>query len=204
MKTITFALIGAATLGAALAQGPTPTVVGAAAPAFTLTDSEGKTRSLSDYKGKVVVLEWTNRDCPFVRKHYGSGNMQSTQKKAKEMGAVWLTIVSSAEGKQGFLTSAEANAYRKEMKVNSAATLLDPEGKVGKAYGAKTTPQIVVIDKTGKVVYNGAIDDKPSTDVADVATAKNYALAALQDTFAGKRVATPTSRPYGCSVKYRD
>jgi len=179
-------------------------ILGAAAPSFKLPSIEGKDLSLADYKGKFVVLEWTNKDCPFVKKHYATGSMQATQAKAKELGAVWLSICSSAPGKQGYMTADEYKGYAKSSKIAAASVLLDPEGKVGKLYNAKTTPQIVVIDNKGNVVYNGAIDNKPDPDPASLKGAKNYALDALTESMAGKEVSVPTSRPYGCSVKYKD
>jgi len=205
MKPISFVSIGLAAVacvGAVAQQTVAKATVGEPSPTWSAPDSTGKTQSLDAYKGKYVVLEWTNKDCPFVKKHYGSGNMQSTQAKAKEMGAVWLTVISSAPGNQGYLPPAEVNSYREQMRVKSAATLLDADGKLGKLYDAKTTPQIVVINPEGKVIYNGAIDDKPSPDPADIPSSKNYALSALTEAMAGKKVSVPTSRPYGCSVKY--
>ncbi len=178
--------------------------IGAPAPAFALPSVEGKTVALGDYKGKFVVLEWTNKDCPFVKKHYGSGSMQATQAEAKKMGAVWLSVCSSAPGNQGYMTADQYKTYVKEKKVASTAVLLDPDGKVGHLYGARTTPQIVIIDPKGTVVYDGAIDDQPDPDPATLKGAKNYALDALKEAMAGKAVAVATSRPYGCSVKYKD
>jgi peroxiredoxin len=177
-------------------------VVGSPAPDFTLTDINGKSHSLSQYKGKYVVLEWVNHDCPFVRKHYGSGNMQKLQKAYTGKGVVWLTVNSSAAGKQGNFAPEKWVALTQEKSAVPTAVLLDPDGKVGRAYGAKTTPQMYVITPEGKLVYNGAIDDKPSTNVEDIATAKNYLTAALDETMAGKAVATAVTQPYGCSVKY--
>ena len=179
-------------------------VVGQPAPAFTLPAANGKTHALADFAGKVVVLEWWNPECPFVGKHYGSGNMQKLQKEWTAKGVVWLTVSSSAPGKQGHVDGAKAEAFMKEKSGAPTAVLLDPEGKVGRAYGAKTTPHMFVIDGKGRVVYAGGIDDKPSTDRADVATAKNYVAAALGEVLAGKPVSTPTSSPYGCGVKYAD
>lgn len=188
---------------AAPLQEPKTAEIGALAPTFSLPSVEGKSVSLSDYKNKFVVLEWTNKDCPFVRKHYESGSMQATQEKAKKMGAVWLTICSSAPGQQGYMAADQYKGYVKDKKMASAAVLLDPEGTVGHLYLARATPQIVVIDASGKVVYNGAIDDKPSPDPETLKGAKNYALAALEESMAGKPVTVATSRPYGCSVKYK-
>lgn len=197
-------LIALAILGAGPQELQASATLGAAAPSFSLPSVEGKSVGLTDYKGKFVVLEWTKKDCPFVKKHYGSGSMQATQAKAKEMGAAWLTICSSAPGKQGYMTADEYKGYIKTNKVASTSVLLDPDGKVGKLYNAKTTPQIVVIDAKGTVVYNGAIDDRPDPDPASLKGAKNYALNALTESMAGKEVSVPTSRPYGCSVKYKD
>jgi peroxiredoxin len=176
--------------------------VGAAAPGFTATDSKGKTESLDQYKGKFVVLEWHNQGCPFTRKHYVSGNMQALQKEWTAKGVVWLTVISSAPGHQGYVTAPEENAYVQKMHASPTAVLLDQDGKVGRLYSAKTTPQMVVIDPSGKVIYDGAIDDKPTPDPEDVKGAKNYVHEALSSAMAGKPVATPYTRPYGCSVKY--
>jgi peroxiredoxin len=177
-------------------------VVGRPAPGFSLTDSNGTARALGDYRGKLVVLEWWNPECPFVGKHYGSGNMQRLQRAWTGKGVVWLTVDSSAPGKQGYVDGVKANALMKEKGAAPTAVLLDPDGKVGRAYGARTTPHMFVVDARGIVVYAGGIDDRPSTDLADVATAKNYVQAALDETLTGKAVTTPTSQPYGCSVKY--
>jgi peroxiredoxin len=179
-------------------------VVGEPAPAFTLADTNGQAHSLADLKGKTVVLEWWNCECPFVGKHYGSGNMQKLQKEWTTRGVVWLTISSSAPGKQGYVEAAKANAWMKEKNAAPTAVLLDHDGKAGRAYGAKTTPHMFVIDAKGTVVYAGGIDDRPSTDQADVATARNFVSAALGEVTAGKPVTVATSQPYGCSVKYAD
>jgi glutathione peroxidase-family protein len=178
-------------------------MVGQPAPAFTLTDSNGARHSLSDLKGKVVVLEWVNFECPFVGKHYGSGNMQKLQKAYTGKGVVWLSINSSAEGKQGYFPPDKINALMKEKGAAPTAYLIDTDGTVGRAYGAKTTPHMYVIDARGNLVYAGGIDDTPSTDQADVATARNFVSAALDEALAGKPVTTASSAPYGCSVKYR-
>lgn len=193
-------LVAAAVLLAPTSALAAP-VVGQPAPAFTATDSNGKVQALSAYKGKTVVLEWNNPGCPFVQKHY-SGNMQALQKAAKANGVVWLTVNSGAPGKQGNMTGAEANAFVKSKGATPTAYLLDPDGKVGRAYVAKATPQMFVIDKAGTLVYDGAIDSIPTADVADLKTAKNYVTAALADVKAGKAVTTPRSKPYGCSIKY--
>lgn len=186
------------------ATGVAAPKVGAPAPAFTLVDLDGKQRSLSEFAGKIVVLEWTNDGCPFVKKHYESGNMQKLQKKWTEQGVVWLTINSSAPGKQGHVDAAGAKAILAKFDAKPTAYLFDTDGRVGRLYAAKTTPHMYVIDAKGTLVYMGGIDDKPSADQADVATAHNYVDAALAELAAGKPVSQATSRPYGCSVKYAD
>ena len=177
-------------------------IVGKKAPGIELKDSNGKVVKLDQFKGKFVVLEWVNFQCPFVGKQYGSGNMQKLQKAYTEKGVVWLSICSSAQGKQGHVTGDEANTLIAEKEAAPSRFLLDPKGTVGKLYGAKTTPHMFVIDPKGTVLYNGAIDDKPSTDKADVPTAKNYIVAALDAAMSGKPVETAVTQPYGCSVKY--
>lgn len=176
--------------------------VGAPAPGFTVKSATGKNVSLSDYKGKVVVLEWMDDGCPFVGKHYGTGNMQKLQSEAAAKGVVWLSICSSAPGKHGHLTPEEALAYC--AKTGSAATafLLDEDGKVGRLYNAKRTPEMYVINKEGILVYHGAIDDRKTPDPADIAGAKNYVAAAIDEVLAGKPVSTPKTEAYGCSIKY--
>ena len=176
--------------------------IGQPAPAFQVKDADGKTRSLSEFKGKTVVLEWTNAGCPYVQKHYNSGNMQGLQKQATKDGAVWLTVISSAPGMQGYLEPAGAKAWKTKANAGSSAVLLDPNGQVGRAYEAKTTPHMYVVDKTGKLVYMGGIDDTPSSEPASLQGAKNYVTAALADVKAGRQVAQAVSKPYGCSVKY--
>lgn len=176
--------------------------VGESAPDFTATDSNGQTRKLSDYKGKFVVLEWTNQGCPYTRKHYDSGNMQKLQKQWTQKGVVWLTIVSSAPGAQGYVTPSQENEYLKKVNASPTAVLLDPKGDIGHLYEAKTTPHMFIIDKSGNLIYNGAIDDKATTDTSDVAGATNYVSQALDQAMAGKPVANAATRPYGCSVKY--
>ncbi|QMW24147.1 thioredoxin family protein [Sandaracinobacteroides saxicola] len=177
-------------------------VVGSPAPAFTATDSNGKTHNLADFRGKTVVLEWTNADCPFVKKHYSGGDMQRLQGEARKDGVVWLTINSGAPGKQGHVDGGAANALKKAQGFNSTAYLLDPAGTIGKAYGARTTPHMFVIDGKGTLVYAGGIDDTPTADPADIKGAKNFVRAALNDLEAGKPVQVASSKPYGCSVKY--
>jgi len=176
--------------------------IGEAAPDFTLADSAGKKHSLSQYKGKFVVLEWFNEGCPYVKKHYESNNMQKLQKDYGAKGIVWLSIISSAPGKQGYSTAEQVNAKRGEWKIASQSTLLDPQGQVGKLYGAKTTPHLFIADPKGTLIYMGAIDDKATSDVADLKTAKNYVAAALDQAMSGKTVAEAATVPYGCSVKY--
>jgi peroxiredoxin len=176
--------------------------VGDTAPDFTATDSDGQSHTLSGYRGKFVVLEWHNRDCPYTHKHYASGNMERLQQKWTARGVEWFTVISSAPGTQGYVTADEENAYVKEVHAVPTAVLLDPEGKVGRLYSAKTTPHMFVIDPTGKLIYDGAIDDKPTTETADIANAHNYVDAALTAAMAGQPVQVSATRPYGCSVKY--
>ena len=177
--------------------------VGTNAPDFSLTDSKGKTQTVSQYKGKYVVLEWFNPECPFVKKHYGSGNMQKLQQEFTGKGVVWLTIDSSAPGLEGNLTADQANAKMSEWKTKQTALVLDPDGKAGRSYGAKNTPHMFVINPEGKIIYAGAIDSKATPNPADIPVATNYVKAALDEALAGKTVTTPSSRPYGCSVKYK-
>lgn len=176
--------------------------IGAPAPVFSVKDTRGRTQSLADLKGKPVVLEWHNQSCPFVKKHYESGNMQRLQTKLAAEGVVWLTVISSAAGKQGYVTPAESDAYVAAQKAAPTAVIIDADGSIGRLYGAKTTPQMFLIDEKGVLVYEGAIDDKPSTDIADVEGAKSYVLAAFEEVKAGKPVSVASTAPYGCSVKY--
>jgi peroxiredoxin len=176
--------------------------VGSPAPDFTATDTYGKSHQLSEYKGKFVVLEWHNRDCPFTRKHYASGNMQKLQKEWTEKAVVWFTVISSAPGTQGYVTADDENAYVARMKAAPTAVLLDPQGALGHLYGAKTTPHMFIINPEGVLIYDGAIDSKATTDQADIATATNYVQAALEEARGGKPVSVAVSHPYGCSVKY--
>jgi peroxiredoxin len=175
---------------------------GQPAPNFTLSDTNGKNHSLSNFQGKFVVLEWTNHDCPFVRKHYDSQNMQNLQKAYTGKGVVWLTINSSAPGKQGHFSPETWNELTKTKGASPTAVLLDTDGKVGKMYGAQTTPHMYVIDPKGTLVYQGAIDSTPSADSDDIPKSKNYTQAALDESMAGKNVSTPSTKSYGCSVKY--
>lgn len=176
--------------------------VGAAAPSFKLKDAQDKERSLAEFKGKYVVLEWYNKDCPFVRKHYESGNMTSLQEKYKAKGVVWLSIISSAEEKQGFCTAEETAKLASDKKNLASAILRDADGTVGRLYGAKTTPHMFIIDPKGVVQYNGAIDDIPSAKKEDIQSAINYISANLDALLSGKAVPYQTSRPYGCGIKY--
>lgn len=184
--------------GAALAAA----TVGEPAPAFSVTDTSGKKVSLADFKGKTVVLEWTNPGCPFVQKHYRSANMQATQKAAVAQGAVWLSVNSTAVGDADYKAPTEMAAWMQQQKGTPSATLMDSDGKIGRAYGARTTPHMFVIDPHGRVAYAGAIDSKPTAKLADIETATNYVTQAVKEVVAGKPVSVPTSAPYGCSVHY--
>lgn len=186
---------------AAPAQAAAPKV-GTPAPAFSAAGSDGRPHALADYRGRYVVLEWTNADCPFVRKHYDSGNMQALQKAAAADGVAWLSVVSSAPGAQGHVDAATANALTSRREAAPATVLLDESGSLGRLYAAKTTPHLFVIDPQGVLIYAGAIDDTPSADPEDVRAAKNYVKAALAEARAGQPVSTPVTTPYGCSVKY--
>jgi hypothetical protein len=178
---------------------------GGPAPDFTLKDSTGEPRTLSDYRGKYVVLEWLNHGCPFVKKHYNMDyqNMQGLQREFTEKGVIWLSIISSAEGKQGFMTPEEANQAVQEKKASPTAVLLDPEGTVGRLYGAKTTPHMFIVDPNGKLIYQGAIDDRSSFLTGSIKKANNYVRLALGEAMAGKPVSQAVTTPYGCSVKYK-
>jgi hypothetical protein len=199
MKRIQFALsiLLAAWLHPALALPP-----GSPAPDFKGVDSNGVTHSLSDYRGKYVVLEWANRGCPYEQKHYLSGNMESLQKQWTGKGVVWLSIISSAPGQQGYVTPAEENDYLRTMKASPTAALLDPTGAIGHLYDARTTPHIFVIDPAGKLIYQGAIDNQPTPNPSSLNSADNYLNDALNAAMAGKPVAVAVTKPYGCSVKY--
>ena len=205
---LTAGLGGAAAVALDVALAPTiaypgaQTKIGAPAPTFSLTDSNGKTVSLADFKGKTVVLEWTNHECPYVRKHYGGNAMQGLQKKWTAQGVVWLTLISSAPGTQGNVSAAEANKLTAERGAAPSGVLFDPKGDVGRTYGAQTTPHMYVIKGDGTLVYMGGIDDKPTTRLDDLKTAKNFVDAALFEVAQGKPVSVTTARPYGCSIKY--
>jgi peroxiredoxin len=191
----------------ALALLATPLLISAAkvgdpAPDFTATGSDGRAYHLADYHGKYVVLEWHNNGCPYTRKHYESGNMQKLQKEWTGKGVVWFTVISSAPGTQGYVTADQENAYMAKMHAAPTAALLDPSGDLGHLYDAKTTPDMIVINPQGSIIYDGAIDDHPTSDQADIASSKNYVEEALSEAMAGQPVATAVTRPYGCSVKY--
>ncbi len=194
----TLLVVSLATAAAAQAR------IDAPAPQFTATDSNGNTHSLDEYRGKYVVLEWHNQGCPYTRKHYLSGNMQSLQKGWTAKGVVWFTVISSAPGEQGYVTASQENAYMAKMHADPTAALLDPSGKLGHLYDAKTTPDMYVINPSGNLIYSGAIDNRPTPDESDIQGADNYVNDALTEAMNGKTVATPYTRPYGCSVKYGD
>jgi peroxiredoxin len=194
----TFGLAYTSTLNANAAAA----TVGQSAPDFTLQGADGKPHALSDYKGKFVVLEWTNPTCPFVHKFYDSGTMQALQEKETGKGVTWLRINSSAEGHEGYQTADDLATYVKSHHVAATESLIDSDGKVGHMYGARTTPHMFIIDPKGTLIYAGGIDNKPSPDPDDIPTATNYVAQALSEAMAGKPVSVPTSRPYGCSVKY--
>jgi peroxiredoxin len=202
MKTRLFLGVIACLASTSLFAADSP-AVGSKAPDFSVTDSNGKSQSISQYKGKYVVLEWFNPGCPFVKKHYGSDNMQKLQEEFTGKGVVWLTIDSSAPGKEGNLSSDEAKAKIKEWKMRSSAVLLDADGKAGQAYGAKNTPHMFIIDPDGKIIYEGAIDSKASPNPADIPSSTNYVRVALDEAMGGKKVSNPNTKPYGCSVKYK-
>jgi peroxiredoxin len=195
-------LLTAGLLVASIGIGFSETEIGKSAPNFSLPDTAGKNVSLSNYRGKYVVLEWYNPDCPFVGKHYRSGNMQSLQKEFTSKGVVWISIDSSAPGEEGNYPAGKLNEISARDGAARTDLLLDPAGKVGRLYGAKTTPDMYVINPEGILVYKGAIDDKRTTDLADVKTATNYVRAALDEAMTGKQVSVSDTRPYGCSVKY--
>ncbi len=176
--------------------------LGLPAPAFKAIDASGKERTLAEFAGKTVVLEWTNSGCPYVGKHYGSGTMQALQKKETADGVVWLTVSSSAQDMQGYFTPKTAKAWAAKAHWAGTDILLDSGGKLGREYGAKNTPHMFVIDKAGKIAYMGGIDDRPYADPESLKGAKPYVAMALADLKAGRPVATPVSQPYGCSVKY--
>ena len=183
--------------------GQAAPAVGQVAPDFTLRDASGKAVKLSDFRGKVVVLEWTNPGCPYVRKHYDSGNMAATQQDAVARGAVWLSINSTEKASGDYLEPLKLVAWQKERKVQPTATLMDEEGVAGKAYGARTTPHMYIVDPQGRLIYAGGIDSIPSSDSDDIKKAVNYVRQGLNEALAGKPVSQATTRPYGCSIKYK-
>jgi peroxiredoxin len=195
-------LAGAAAAAApSLAFAATPDL-GKPAPLFTAVDSNGKTWSLADLKGKVVVIETTNHECPYVRKHYTARNMQTQQREAAAKGIVWLTSASSATGEQGWVTADQANALTRSRDAAPAAVLLDPQSKIARAFGASVTPHMYIVDASGILVYKGGIDSIPSADIADIPKAKQYVRVGLDEVLAGKPVADASTRPYGCNLKY--
>ncbi|MEY2547123.1 MAG: hypothetical protein QOG48_2240 [Verrucomicrobiota bacterium] len=202
MKTKSLLITLSSLVAATLFAADVP-AVGSGAPDFSLKDSKGQTHSLGQYKGKYVVLEWFNPECPFVKKHYGSDNMQKLQAEVTGKGAIWLSIDSSAEGKEGYLDADAANKIMTQWKTKQTALLLDPDGAAGKAYGAKNTPHMVIINPEGKIVYEGAIDSKASPNPADIPSSTNYVKVGLEEAMSGKPVSNPQTKPYGCSVKYK-
>ncbi|CAD5370165.1 PPO candidate 1 [Rubrivivax sp. A210] len=201
MKT----LIAATVLAVAFAQGSgarAAAAVGQPAPAFSAVDTTGKTVQLSDFKGRHVVLEWVNPECPFVDKHYGAANMQATQKDATSQGVVWLAINSTTPEHGDYKKPAEMAQWMKAQKAAASATLMDSDGRIGRAYGARTTPHMYIVDPQGKLVYAGGIDNRPTADPADIPGATNHVKLALAEALAGKTISQAATRPYGCSVKY--
>ena len=195
-------LLGSAAAVLAPAAAFAAADLGKPAPAFSATDSAGKSWSLAELKGKVVVLETTNHDCPYVRKHYNSTNMQTQQREAAAKGVVWLTVASSATGEEGFVTAAQANELTQQRNAAPAAFLLDPKSRIARAYGATVTPHMYIVDASGVLVYKGGIDSIPSSSQSDVPKAKQYVRVALDEVLAGKPVSDASTRPYGCSLKY--
>lgn len=201
-KRPTLLMSVAALLIASTASATAAPQIGKPAPGFTATDTKGETHSLSDFRGKTVVLEWTNHGCPYVQKHYDTGNMQALQKEATEDGVVWLSVISSAPGKQGHVSPARADELTEKRDAALTAVLLDPQGEVGRTYDARTTPHMYVIDPAGTLVYMGAIDDQPTARHSSVEGARNYVREALTALENGGEIAEPVTRAYGCSVKY--
>ena len=198
-RTLLLGSAAALVPGAAFANSPD---IGKPAPLFTAVDSNGKTWSLADLKGKVVVIETTNHECPYVRKHYNASNMQDQQREAAAKGVVWLTSASSAKGEQGYVTAAEANQLTQSRNASPAAVLLDPQSKIARAYGATVTPHMYIIDASGVLVYKGGIDSIPSSSVSDIPKARQYVRVGLGELLAGKPVTDSSTRPYGCTLKY--
>jgi hypothetical protein len=201
LRPLKFAAVLALLAAPALADGP---AIGKPAPDFVGVDSKGQKVRLADLKGKVVVLEWTNHGCPFVRKHYNSGNMQKVQGAAREQGVVWLSIVSSAPGEQGHVVGAEADKLTADRNAKPSHVLLDPNGQIGRLYGARVTPHMYIVGKDGALLYKGGIDSIRSARIDDIAKAKNYVLAALDDIKAGRKVADADTIAYGCLIHYKE
>jgi thiol-disulfide isomerase/thioredoxin len=195
-------LFTTALLALAGSQALAAAVIGQPAPTFSATDTSGKAVSLADFRGKTVVLEWVNPGCPYVRKHYGAANMQNTQKSAVDKGVVWLAVNSTAADASDYLTPDKMRSWMAEQKAAASATLMDADGKVGRLYGARTTPHLYVINAQGTLVYAGAIDSKPTARAADIAGATNHVKQTLAEVLAGKPVSVPATQPYGCSIKY--
>jgi peroxiredoxin len=202
MKSLLTIFLLASSIAAHSTAAANPATVGQPAPNFTATDTNGKTVSLADFKGKHVVLEWVNPGCPFVQKHYGAQNMQATQKDATSKGVVWLAINSTSTDAGDYKAPAAMGSWMQSQKAAASATLMDADGKVGRAYGARTTPHMYVVSPTGTLVYAGAIDSKPTANPADIKGATNHVNAALAEALAGKPVSVASTKPYGCSVKY--
>lgn len=200
LRILALALVSVALAGLQAADSPP---VGSAAPDFSVSDATGKTHSLSQYKGKYVVLEWFNPECPFVKKHYGSGNMQKLQGEYTGKGVIWLSVDSSATGTEGSLSAEQAQKVMKDWNTKQTALLLDADGKVGRSYNARNTPHMFVINPEGKIIYEGAIDSKATPNPNDIASSTNYVKVALDESMSGKPVSTANTRPYGCSVKYK-
>jgi peroxiredoxin len=202
MNRVVFSTALAATLSLAAATALASATVGQPAPAFSAVDTSGRAVSLADYKGRHVVLEWVNPGCPYVRKHYDSANMQATQKGAVDKGVVWLAVNSTAAEHGDYMKPADLAAWMNNQKAAATATLMDEQGTIGRAYGARTTPHMYVIDPRGTLVYAGAIDSKPTANPADIKTATNHVNQALAESLAGKPVSTAATRAYGCTIKY--
>jgi peroxiredoxin len=200
LSIFTLSLVSVALAGLHASDSPP---VGSAAPDFNVSDATGKTHSLSQYKGKYVVLEWFNPECPFVKKHYGSGNMQKLQSDYTGKGVVWLSVDSSAPGTEGNLSPEQAQKVMKDWNTKQTALLLDSDGKVGRSYNARNTPHMFVINPEGKIVYEGAIDSKATPNPNDITSSTNYVKVALDESMSGKPVSTANTRPYGCSIKYK-
>jgi len=196
------ALVSTMAVSGAISGAQAAPQVGQLAPDFVGVDSQGKHHKLSDLKGKTVILEWTNHDCPYVRKHYGAGNMQATQKAARQDGVVWLSVISSAPGRQGHVEGTQADKLTKSRDAAPSAVILDPKGKIGRLYEAKTTPHMYIIDPTGTLRYRGAIDSISSSWADDIPKATNYVRTAMTQLKAGAKVKPAVTRAYGCSVKY--